>query len=596
MKRCLVLVLTVASLCLGAQAVQSDWSGGPEGSGAVSAWGSYFNNSESVAWCSIPGQIQLSSTPMGSPVEFQVATGISGAYAADIADINNDGFNDIVAGSGNNDGVIAYYGSSTGDWIEQVVSDSSPGAIGLKIDDYNGDGLLDIAACADTELHVCYNQGGTLPTWNNTIAHSGYVSLHEVESVDMDEDGDMDIIGADYDGDHLFWLRNQGGTPVTWDEFTIDNAVDYPCKAHAVDINGDGNIDVVCAAWLDDKIIVYYGSGGSEPLWTAQEVDSSINAAHGVRACDIDSDGDMDIVSASINNSKLYLYRNQGGATPVWDARENLGTIAGAAIVRTGDIDGDGDPDVISSSFGSAGVAWWENTESGTVFVKHPVKSGGGATSWAMPGDIDNDGDLDILAVRYQQNSVYWYEATEFISSGNLESAVLDTEESPQWASFDWTAEVPGGCSVSFQFRSSDNAAAMGDWSQEYQMPSSLSGLVHRYFQYRLLLNSSSPEVSPVISDVQLNWDPQGITEATPVEQFTLPNPCRGQVDIVMSEDLSGPVEVNLFSANGRLLLARQAAQGETLSVGDLPPGLYFVSCGNGAARSASCSVVLLEK
>ena len=587
MKLYLMLVLTLVPLGFAAQAVQTDWSGGPAVSGAVSEWNSEFSSADGAAWCSIPGQVQLSSTPLTSSVEHMVFTGVANPYAADVADLNNDGFNDLVAGSGDNDGVIAYYGSPDGQWLSQVVSENCPGAIGLKIDDFNGDGLLDIAACADTEMQVCYNLGGTLPSWNVTVAGSGYVSLHEVESVDMDEDGDMDLLGADYDGDHLFWLRNQGGSPVAWDQFSIDAAVDYPCKIHAVDINGDGNMDVAVAAWLDDKVIAYYGSGGSEPEWTAQELDSSIDGAHGVRACDIDSDGDMDVIGASINSSALYLYRNQGGTLPSW-VREPLGTIAGAAIVRVGDFDGDGDPDVTSSSFGNGGVAWWENTENGTVFLKHLIKPGGQATSWAMPGDIDNDGDLDVLAVRYQQNSMYWYEVTEFLPSGSIDSNVLDTGESPQWASFDWDSETPSGCSVSFQFRTSEDYASMGNWSTEYQSPSVLSGLVQRYFQYRLILNSSSPEESPIVREVQLNWDAQGISENTTASFLSVPNPCRGQLSITVAENLPGPAEVNLFSAEGRLLLSREVAGGETLLPSGLPPGLYFLSGGSGSAESTS--------
>lgn len=596
------VTIIVASVCFvssyALQAEQTDWSGGYSFSGAVSEWTNCFDSAETVAWASIPGQIQLSSIPLQTSVEHLVFSGIAKPYCASIGDLNGDGFNDIAMGALEAGVVHVYYGASDGTWTEQVLSSDSPAAIGIAIADLNGDALPDVAVCASTSLQIFYNQGGTVPSWENENIGSGFSALHEVEAEDMDMDGDNDLVVADCDGDRLFWMRNEGGSSPDWTDLTIDSVIDYPCKVHLVDLDQDGNMDVVCAAWTGDVIQAFYGSGGQNPVWTSQIIDPSNLGAHGVRACDIDDDGDLDVLGASLDGGVVYLYRNEGGAPIQWE-RETVGSMVYSAIVRTGDIDGDGDPDILSSSFGNAGVAWWENTENGTTFVKHIVKSGGQSVSWTMPGDLDNDGDLDVLSVRYQGNSMYWYEVTSFQPSGSLVSEILDTGEVPQWASFEWSRETPPGCTISLQFKSSDDSSAMGNWSQEYYASSELSGLLERFFQYRINMNSSDTSHSPVLKSFELNWDPLGIEGSCESEETKLinyPSPCVGQISVHTVNSDRGSVNVNVYSSAGRLLLSESVYSGDVLSLEGISSGIYFIQAVNEEGITQTGSTVLISR
>ncbi len=584
---CLAAVVSASTM------EQTDWSGGPGVSSVVSGWANAFTSCSDVAWRSVPGQIQLSSTPLSSCVEHLVFLGVVKPYAVDIGDINNDGLNDIVMGAEGAGVVHAYFGAPGGGWTRQIVSSDSPGVNGIALCDINSDGKMDILAGADDELHIFLNQGGSSPAWNKSTVSGGYSTLHDVESADMDADGDTDIILADCDGDRLFWLRNDGGSTPAWTELQIDATMDYPCKIHPVDINLDGNMDVVCAAWSGNKLSVFYGSGGQNPSWTSQTVDSAISGAHGARACDIDSDGDIDILAVSLNQSKLFLYRN-GGGTPIQWTRETIGQIDYAAIVRTGDIDGDGDYDVISSSFGNAGVAWWENTDGGTAFVKHTVKTGGSSVAWAMPGDLDNDGDLDVLAVRYDGNSMYWYEVTEFLSTGQLLSSVLQLGEPAEWACIDWTSQVPADCGLTVQFRSSDNSADLGQWSQEYSSPAFVSGEIHQYFQYRINMNSSNTESSPIIEKFNLSWDPQGIVNQNENEFINCQNPCFGSICVNPAENQNQSFTIQVYSTVGRLVDAGSADTQNSFVSNRLSPGVYLITVKSAGRVIESRSVILL--
>lgn len=57
--------------------------------------------------------------------------------------------------------------------------------------------------------------------------------------------------------------------------------------------------------------------------------------------------------------------------------RSLIGIFASCAIVKPADMDGDGDWDILVSSFGNAGVAWWENISGGTSWQKRVIRTGG---------------------------------------------------------------------------------------------------------------------------------------------------------------------------------------------------------------------------
>ena len=67
----------------------------------------------------------------------------------------------------------------------------------------------------------------------------------------------------------------------------------------AADVDNDGDIDVLSASLDDDKIVWYENDGASDPSFTARTITTSDDGAISVYAVDIDNDGDMDVLSAS---------------------------------------------------------------------------------------------------------------------------------------------------------------------------------------------------------------------------------------------------------------------------------------------------------
>ena len=64
----------------------------------------------------------------------------------------------------------------------------------------------------------------------------------------MDGDLDLDVIGTASLDDDVTWWENTAGDGTAWTEHLIDGSFDGAREAHAVDLDGDGDIDVVGAA------------------------------------------------------------------------------------------------------------------------------------------------------------------------------------------------------------------------------------------------------------------------------------------------------------------------------------------------------------
>ena len=74
-------------------------------------------------------------------------------------------------------------------------------------------------------------------------------------------------------------------------------------------MDGDGDLDIVSASRQDDTIAWYENDGAADPSWTAADIATSADFAFDVYVADMDGDGDLDIVSASQNDSTIALLR-----------------------------------------------------------------------------------------------------------------------------------------------------------------------------------------------------------------------------------------------------------------------------------------------
>lgn len=605
MHRAMILTVCIPFTCLAAQAVQDDWSFGPGMTGPDSTWGSYFDDCDIVSWMAVPGQLCLSSIPLSEAVMHLVDPLVIGAYTADVADLDGDGLNDIAVGGANSPEFAAWFADGQGGWIRRTVSSTADSPAGVDAADIDQDGDQDLlcATYAGGRVLLFLNDGGSPVQWTEVVISADFAGGHDVEVFDIDQDGDSDILAASAEGDRVTWWRNDGGSPIQWHEQDISTTVDYPCRIQACDLNGDGCMDVVASMWLGDRVMAWYGSGGGNPTWTEQLVYYPVHAAHSVRACDVDMDGDPDLIATALDYGTLLLFRNGGGSPVTW-TREIIESVEGCGYARTGDVDGDGDPDIMAGSFSSAaGAAWWENDGTGKGWTMHQIAANIGSLSCVLPADVNGNGSLDAVITSRTLNRLYWSELTEFQSEGWLESTILDTRCLPQWSSMDWTVEVPASTSMTVQYRTSTDPSSMGVWSDEQTAPMELSGILQQYFQYRLNLFSWDTESSPLVEQFSLNWDPEGIGEggeqSTPALSVLGGNPARGLLVLKISGIEGSGGSVSIFDCAGRMIYQGEPEPGDgttLLQIDPLPAGTYRVLFSDSEGVTATLPVVVLPR
>ncbi|SRX73419.1 T9SS type A sorting domain-containing protein [Aequorivita antarctica] len=191
------------------------------------------------------------------------------------------------------------------------------------------------------------------------------------------------------------------------------NATQNPRSVFAADIDGDGDIDILSASMNDSKIAWYKNLDGQGTYGDQQLISVNAIGASSVFAIDIDGDSDMDVLSASSNDNKIAWYENLDGQG-TFGVQQIITTDAiNALSVFASDIDGDGDMDVISASgnINEGKIVWYENTDGlgnfGTQNIINPNALG---VYSVYSADMDNDGDMDVLSASGLGNELVWFE------------------------------------------------------------------------------------------------------------------------------------------------------------------------------------------
>ena len=236
-------------------------------------------------------------------------------------------------------------------------------------------------------------------------------SPQHVFAIDLDSDGDADLISASSADDTIAWFESDGLTPPSFTEHVISTTADLAQSVFAIDVDDDGDVDVLSASAGDDKIAWYENDGASPPLFTEHVVSLLADGAQSVFATDVDLDGDIDVLSASALDDKIAWYENDGASPPGFVGRVISTTAAGARSVHAADVDGDGDIDVLAASGGDDTLAWYENDDaSPPTFTERIISTTHLQPRSVFAADVDRDGDLDVLSASLADDTIAWHE------------------------------------------------------------------------------------------------------------------------------------------------------------------------------------------
>lgn len=258
--------------------------------------------------------------------------------------------------------------------------------------DLDGDGDLDLMGGTYNGILVYQRNSGTaaLPSFDPPLANqfglTPTVNLAFPEFVDLDNDGDFDLLVGEYYGAFKYF-ENIGTAsvpqfaPPQSNPFGLSSTV-YFNDPDIVDIDGDGDFDIISGDYYGFKYFENTGTA-TNPQFGAQVTNPfglmpTYNAYYFFSdLADWDMDGDMDLITTEYYGDFVY-YENTGTATAPQFAASvnnpfNLIPQSYFGFPTSNDMDGDGDLDILFGTYSGSGLEYYENL--------------------AFPVNTDNDGD-----------------------------------------------------------------------------------------------------------------------------------------------------------------------------------------------------------
>jgi hypothetical protein len=275
----------------------------------------------------------FSETTSGSPFPNGIDEAILdyGDYAYPrFADLDGDGDLDLALGL---DGLEPAYFKNTGTATAMTLTlqtgSNSPfnpmdfswstSAFG----DLNDDGKLDFLLGTDDESVLVFNSGTSTSPKFNSATDFGYSDIKPAFA-DLDNDGDLDLLVNEYYG--VNYYRNDGGTPNVYTQVTgtsspLDAVNGYVMDASFVDIDSDGDLDIISG--VSYGTIKFYQNIGNASAANFSLVNGTNSPFNSIDPgsysspdfVDLDNDGDLDLILGNSNENDLEYYQNNGSTS-----------------------------------------------------------------------------------------------------------------------------------------------------------------------------------------------------------------------------------------------------------------------------------------
>ena len=278
-------------------------------------------------------------------------------------DIDGDGDMDVLGSSTLADGILWWENSDgTGtSWIEHTVDSDFEHVWSVSSEDLDGDGDADVLGANSYTGKISWweNSDGTGTSWIEHAVNGNICEARYVYAKDLDGDGDADILVGTYE-EGIVWWENTNSTGTLWTKHIVDGELEGSVSIYSADIDGDGDLDVLGAVIQTDDITWWENTDGSGTSWTEHAVDDYFSGATSVYAIDVDVDGDLDVLGAAWFADDIIWWENTDGSGISWTEHTVDGDFDGACSVYAADINGDGSADIMGAAFEADEIAWWD--------------------------------------------------------------------------------------------------------------------------------------------------------------------------------------------------------------------------------------------
>lgn len=324
------------------------------------------------------------------------------------------------------------------DWQKNIlqnnVGSSSPQT--LARGDINGDGLSDIVS-GDAYAGICWfkniDGNGTFGSSNSVVNTSGSYGVSNIFIADIDEDGYNDIV---YVSTLTYWVKNLDGNGTFGTPITISTTTYSTIGLQVLDMDNDGDFDIIqCRVTSSPSYTIELLKNNGNGTFTSPISIAGSSFMLRFTAIDINGDALPDIVYES-PSAVVYYQQNSNNTFPS-TFTENMGSTSNnmssgmlnMGNIMGGDIDGDGDNDIVNiyQNGAARSIKWFRNDNNvfsnSQVLLNIPPDNGSASNDYfkLRLRDLDNNGKVDIIIHNSFTNSLTWYK--------NLGSSTFGTQQ-----------------------------------------------------------------------------------------------------------------------------------------------------------------------
>lgn len=226
--------------------------------------------------------------------------------------------------------------------------------------------------------------------------------ITNVQIVDLDKDGRSDVIVCDAQRNRVFCYRALPGG--RWEEVPLGDEVNCPACATPVDLDSDGDLDLVVAVLgsvypTDERVGQVVWLENDKGTFRNHVLLDDVRRVSHIQAGDLDGDGDVDLAVAvfGFHHGEVLWLENRGQGR----FRDHLlFTSQGPSHVPIGDFDADGDLDIVALISQDHEEVWaFENRGRGEFVPRrlHGFLNFDLGSAGLLSADLDKDGDLDLI-------------------------------------------------------------------------------------------------------------------------------------------------------------------------------------------------------
>jgi hypothetical protein len=419
------------------------------------------------------------------------------------------------------------------------------------------------------------------------IITTSAVGANAVYACDIDGDGDIDVLSASQVDNSIAWYENTDGAGAFGIQQLISDSAFGAKSVYACDIDGDGDMDVLSAFSPEadeGKIAWYENTDGNGSFGPQQIITTLLSYARDVYACDVDGDGDMDVFSASFNDSKIAWYENIDG-NGTFGEQQIIGNAAHATSIYACDINNDGTNDVLASALGDNEVVWFQNMGDGTFGEKQVITDLANSVNSVYASDLDGDGDNDVLSACSSGNKIAWYENIDDGAFGEEQIIVYDSI-SPKKSVYACDLDNDGDNDVLSAdyyhdriawYENTDGAGTFG----EEQMITTLADYAMSVFACDIDGDGDNDVLSASYSDNKIAWYRNLIiTDVETLVETNIsiyPNPTSGIINLDFADNNNQKIIV--FDILGKMIIEKtKIQQTQTIDLSGFENGIYILS------------------